>query len=144
MAAFVFRKTPEALPAATFQDATGKERTLADWRGKVVVLNLWATWCLPCRKEMPSLDRLQKDMGSDKFEVVAVSVDRKGAEASRRFLNETNVTQLALYVDATARLSSELRAVGLPATLLIDTEGRDYIGYLRPNLSAGSVPFSAQ
>ena len=78
MAAFVFRKAPEALPEVNFQDATGKERTLADWRGKVVLLNLWATWCLPCRKEMPALDRLQKELGSDKFEVVAISVDRKG------------------------------------------------------------------
>src|SRR5262245_10236250 len=56
MAAFVFRKEPEALPEFTFQDADGRERTLADWRGKVVLLNLWATWCLPCRKEMPALD----------------------------------------------------------------------------------------
>jgi thiol-disulfide isomerase/thioredoxin len=98
---------------------------LADWRGKVVLLNLWATWCLPCRKEMPSLDRLQKEMGSDKFEVVAISVDRKGAAASKKFLDETQVERLALYVDATARLSSELRVVGLPATLLLDAQGRE-------------------
>lgn len=125
VAAFVFRKAPEALPEVKFQDATGKERTLADWRGKVVLLNLWATWCLPCRKEMPSLDRLQKEMGSDKFEVVAVSVDRKGAEASKKFLDETHVERLALYVDATARMSSELRVIGLPATLLLDAQGRE-------------------
>lgn len=125
VAAFVFRKAPEALPQFKFQDAAGAERTLADWRGKVVLLNLWATWCLPCRKEMPSLDRLQKDMGSDKFEVVAISVDRKGAAASKKFLDETQVERLALYVDATARLSSELRVVGLPATLLLDAQGRE-------------------
>jgi thiol-disulfide isomerase/thioredoxin len=132
VAAFVFRKSPEPLPEVKFKDADGKERTMADWRGKVVVLNLWATWCLPCRKEMPSLDRLQKALGSDKFEVVAVSVDRKGAVASKKFLDETNVQRLALYVDATARLSSDLRAVGLPATLLIDTEGREVGRLLGP------------
>jgi thiol-disulfide isomerase/thioredoxin len=132
MAAFVFRKTPEAPPEAAFQDATGKERTLADWRGKVVLLNLWATWCLPCRKEMPSLDRLQKELGSDKFEVVAVSVDRKGLEASRKFLDETQVQDLGLYVDATARMTSTLRVVGLPATLLIDAEGRELGRLLGP------------
>jgi thiol-disulfide isomerase/thioredoxin len=132
MAAFVFRKAPEALPEVKFQDGSGKERTLADWRGKVVLLNLWATWCLPCRKEMPSLDRLQKDLGSDKFEVVAVSVDRKGADASKKFLDETQVERLALYVDPTTRMSSELRVVGLPATLLIDAQGREIGRLLGP------------
>jgi thiol-disulfide isomerase/thioredoxin len=132
MAAFVFRKSPEGLPEATFQDATGKERTLADWRGKVVLLNLWATWCLPCRKEMPSLDRLQKELGSDRFEVVAVSVDRKGLEASKKFLDETQVQGLGLYVDATTRMSSAFKVVGLPATLLIDSEGREIGRLLGP------------
>jgi thiol-disulfide isomerase/thioredoxin len=132
MAAFVFRKAPEALPEATFQDATGKERTLADWRGKVVLVNLWATWCLPCRKEMPSLDRLQKELGSDKFEVVAVSVDRKGLDASKKFLDETQVKDLGLYVDASARLTSTFKVVGLPATLLIDVQGRELGRLLGP------------
>jgi thiol-disulfide isomerase/thioredoxin len=132
MAAFVFRKAPEAIPEATFQDATGKERTLADWRGKVVLLNLWATWCLPCRKEMPSLDRLQKALGSDKFEVVAVSVDRKGLDASRKFLEETEVKSLGLYVDPATRMTSTFKVVGLPATLLINAEGREIGRLLGP------------
>ncbi len=132
MAAFVFRKEPEALPDFKFQDGSGKERTLAEWRGKVVLLNLWATWCLPCRKEMPALDRLQKELGSDKFEVVAISIDRKGMEASRKFLTDTGVKHLALYLDGTARLNSELRVVGLPATLLIDGQGREIGRLLGP------------
>jgi thiol-disulfide isomerase/thioredoxin len=132
MAAFVFRKEPEALPDAKFQDAEGKERTLGQWRGKVVLLNLWATWCVPCRKEMPALDRLQRELGSDKFEVVAVSVDRKGVEGARKFLDETKVGKLALYVDPTTRLTSEVRAVGLPATLLIDRQGREIGRLLGP------------
>jgi thiol-disulfide isomerase/thioredoxin len=132
MAAFVFRKEPEALPEIKFQDGEGKERTLADWRGKVVLLNLWATWCLPCRKEMPALDRLQQELGSDKFEVVAVSVDRKGIEASRKFLDDTKVGKLALYVDQSTRLISDLKAVGLPATLLIDSQGREIGRLLGP------------
>ncbi len=137
MAAFVFRKEPEAPvnvhgAPIKFQDAEGKERTLADWRGKVVLLNLWATWCLPCRKEMPSLDRLQAALGSDKFEVVALSVDRKGLDASRKFLDETKVERLALYVDASTRATSELRVVGLPATLLLDAEGREIGRLLGP------------
>jgi thiol-disulfide isomerase/thioredoxin len=132
MAAFVFRKQPEALPPIKFQDAEGKERTLADWRGKVVLLNLWATWCLPCRKEMPSLDRLQKELGSDKFEVVALGVDRKGLDASKKFLDETKVERLGLYVDASARATSVLRVVGLPATLLLDAQGREIGRLLGP------------
>ncbi len=132
MAAFVFRKAPEDLPEVKFLDAAGKERTLADWRGKVVLLNLWATWCLPCRKEMPALDRLQREMGSDKFQVVAVSVDRTGLAGARKFLDETKAGKLALYADPTARMATTLRAAGLPATLLLDAQGREVGRLLGP------------
>ena len=132
MAAFVFRKAPEDLPEVKFQDATGKERTLADWRGRVVLLNLWATWCLPCRKEMPALDRLQREMGSDTFEVVALSVDRTGLAGARKFLDEAQVEKLALYADGTARMATTLRAAGLPATLLLDRQGREIGRLLGP------------
>ena len=132
MAAFVFHKIPEELPEARFLDAAGKERSLADWRGKVVLLNLWATWCLPCRREMPALDRLQQEMGSETFQVVAVSVDRTGLQGARRFLDEARVEKLDLYADPTARMSSALRAAGLPATLLIDQQGRELGRLLGP------------
>lgn len=132
MAAFLFRKTPEVLPEVKFQDRNGKELTLADWKGKVVLLNLWATWCLPCRKEMPALERLQAQLGSDRFEVVAVSVDRTGLAGARKFLEETKIEKLALYADPTARMASNLRAAGLPATLLIDGEGREVGRLLGP------------
>ena len=132
MAAFVFRKTPESLPEVKFQDAAGRERALADWRGKIVLLNLWATWCLPCRKEMPALDRLQREMGSDKFEVLALSVDRTGLAGARKFLDEAKVEKLALYADSTARMANTLRAAGLPATLLLDREGREIGRLLGP------------
>ena len=132
MAAFIFRKAPEELPEVKFLDAEGKERTLAHWRGKVVLLNLWATWCLPCRKEMPALDRLQREMGSDRFEVVALSVDRTGLQGARKFLDETKVEKLALYADGSARMASTLRAAGLPATILIDADGREVGRLLGP------------
>lgn len=132
MAAFVFRKAPEALPEVKFQDGNGRELTLADWKGKVVLLNLWATWCLPCRKEMPALQRLQTELGSDRFEVVALSVDRTGVAGARKFLQETGIDKLALYADPTARLASTLRAAGLPATLLVDREGREVGRLLGP------------
>jgi len=125
MAAFVFKKEPEALPELTFHDGSGAERSLKDWEGRVVLLNLWATWCAPCRKEMPALDRLQQALGSDRFEVVALSVDRGGAEASKKFLDQIEISSLKLYVDPSARATSQLKAVGLPSTLLIDAKGRE-------------------
>jgi thiol-disulfide isomerase/thioredoxin len=132
MAAFVFRRAPQELPEVKFEDATGKERTLADWKGKVVLLNLWATWCLPCRKEMPALDRLQQALGSDAFEVVALSVDRAGLSGARKFLGEAKAEKLALYADPTARMAGTLRAAGLPASLLIDRQGREIGRLLGP------------
>lgn len=125
MAAFVFKPAPEPLPKVTFVDASGKERTLDDWKGKVVLLNLWATWCAPCRKEMPGLDRLQSELGSDKFEVIAVSVDRTGTAGAKKFLDQINVGKLAVLADPTARMGTTLRAIGMPATLLLDAEGRE-------------------
>jgi thiol-disulfide isomerase/thioredoxin len=125
MAAFVWKKEPEALPDVTFVDGSGSARTLADWKGRVVLLNLWATWCAPCRKEMPALERLQKELGSDSFEVVALSIDRGGADAAKKFLDQIKVEKLGLYVDQTARASSALKAVGMPTTLLIDRQGRE-------------------
>ncbi len=125
MAAFVFAKTPEPLPDITFTDGDGNPRSLKDWQGKVVLLNLWATWCAPCLKEMPALDELQREIGSDRFEVVALSVDRAGADGSRKFFDRLGVKSLAIYADPTSRATSKLKALGLPATLLIDAQGRE-------------------
>jgi thiol-disulfide isomerase/thioredoxin len=123
MITFVFRKTPEAIPDFKFEDGTGAVKTLADWKGKVVLLNLWATWCAPCRKEMPALDRLQRELGSDKFEVVALSLDRAGAGPSKKFLDDIKVTNLKLYVESTSKSFTALRTTGLPTTILINADG---------------------
>ena len=125
MVKFVFKKEPEPLPEIAFVDGTGAAKTLKDFKGKVVLLNLWATWCLPCRKEMPALDRLQAALGSDKFEVVALSLDRAGIEASRKFLDGIKIANLKLYVDPTARMNGPLKIFGMPTTILIDAEGRE-------------------
>lgn len=123
MITFVFRKPPEAIPEFKFEDGTGTVKTLADWKGKVVLLNLWATWCAPCRKEMPALDRLQKELGSNKFEVVALSLDRAGAGPSKKFLDDIKVTNLKLYVESTSKSFAALRTTGLPTTILINADG---------------------
>ncbi len=125
MIKFVFKREPEAVGEIAFVDGTGAPKTLADFKGRVVLLNVWATWCLPCRKEMPALDRLQKELGSEKFEVVALSVDRGGVEASRKFLDSIGVASLKLYVDPTGKMSSPLKIIGMPTTLLLNAEGRE-------------------
>lgn len=123
MAAFVMKKTPEPLPDITFQDAAGKDVTLSSLKGKTVLLNIWATWCEPCREEMPALDRLQKELGSDKFEVVALSLDRKGYEASRKFLADMKADNITLYADPTAKQGMSLKVLGMPTTILINKDG---------------------
>jgi len=116
---------PHALPEVRFQDDQGRDLTLGDFRGRVVVLNVWATWCVPCRKEMPALDRLQARLGGKDFLVVALSIDRKGVEAVRGFYQEVGVENLAMYVDPSGRGSRGLGLPGVPTTLLIDQEGRE-------------------
>lgn len=125
LAAFVYKSTPELVPGFPFFDASQQTKTIEAFKGKVVLLNLWATWCGPCREEMPSLDRLQKELGSDKFEVVAVSVDKNGFDKAREFMAGINVKSLAYYSDPTARAASHVKAIGMPATLLVDAEGRE-------------------
>jgi len=116
---------PRPVPNVVFEDAQGRQRTIADFRGKLVLLNIWATWCPPCRKEMPTLDRLQKRLGGPGFEVVALSIDRDGASVVKRFFDEIGVGALSIYVDRTAQVGGDLGIVGLPTTLLIDRDGRE-------------------
>jgi thiol-disulfide isomerase/thioredoxin len=122
---FILHDTPNALPDFEFADGEGQKRTLVDFRGKVVLLNVWATWCAPCRKEMPTLDRLQAALGGDDFEVVPLSIDRGGAERVKKFYAEISVQRLAVYVDSSRRANATFDVVGLPVSLLIDRQGRE-------------------
>jgi thiol-disulfide isomerase/thioredoxin len=132
LAAFLVHPEPKPLPDVAFADGAGKPLKLSDWKGRVVLINLWATWCAPCRKEMPDLAKLQAELGSGEFEVVAISVDRKGAEASSAFLTETGADALKLYVEPTTRIVGELQSAGLPATILVDRQGREVGRLLGP------------
>ena len=122
---FVLRDVPQPLPEIVFADGDGKPGSLADFRGKVVLLNIWATWCLPCRKEMPTLDRLQAKLGGPDFEVVALSMDRKGATAVRKFFAEIGVTHVSVRVDTSRKAANAVGGFGLPITLLLDRQGRE-------------------
>ncbi len=118
-------ETPRPVPQLRFVDGTGAPRSLADFRGRVVLLNIWATWCVPCRKEMPALDRLQAALGGPDFEVVAVSIDRGGVFAVKTFYEELGLRALRVYVDGSGEALTKLRALGIPLTLLVDREGRE-------------------
>lgn len=128
---FIIHEAPQPIDAIQFEDADGPSRSLNDFRGKVVLLNIWATWCTPCRKEMPTLDRLQAALGGDNFEVVALSIDRR-MDAVRKFFAEVGIQRLAMYLDSSAKATRQLGAVGLPTTLLIDREGREIARLIGP------------
>ena len=132
LTAFVVKKDRLDVPQAAFIDEKGEKVSITAWRGRVVLLNLWATWCAPCKKEMPSLAKLQSELGSPDFEVVAVSLDRKGPEASAQFLADNNAKALKLYVDPSAATLDTFQAIGLPATILIDRQGREIGRLLGP------------
>ncbi|UVC16980.1 thiol:disulfide interchange protein TlpA [Mesorhizobium onobrychidis] len=127
VAALLPADPPQSLKSLAFNDPGGKPMTLADRAGKMLLLNLWATWCAPCRAEMPALDALQKEMGSDAFEVVAVNVDAGDDTKPKKFLEEIGVEALGYYRDSTMALFNDLKtrglALGLPVTMLIDGEG---------------------
>lgn len=127
VAAFAIADPSRRLPDLAFRDAGGTERHLADWRGRTVLLNLWATWCVPCRKEMPSLEALEDKLGGARFEVVAVNIDTRDPDKPRAWLKEVGIGRLAYYADPSARVFQDLkvvgRAAGMPTTLLVDPAG---------------------
>ncbi|WP_306224455.1 TlpA disulfide reductase family protein [Bosea beijingensis] len=116
---------PPAAAAIAFEASDGRQLSLADFRGRFILLNLWATWCPPCVKEMPSLDRLQAAKGSETFEVVALSLDRQGMDVVGPFFKRTGIANLAIYLDRAARSMPALKITGLPTTILIDPAGRE-------------------
>jgi thiol-disulfide isomerase/thioredoxin len=122
---FPLLDAPIPVPEITFAGGDGTLRTLADYRGTVVLLNIWATWCIPCRTEMPTLDRLQGALGGSGFEVVALSIDRGGPEVVKKFFGEIGIQHLNVDVDLSGQVAFSLGVIGLPATLLIDRNGME-------------------
>jgi thiol-disulfide isomerase/thioredoxin len=118
---------PLLIPDLAFKDATGAPRKLSDWRGRTVLLNLWATWCVPCRKEMPALDELQTKLGAKDFEVVAVNIDTRDLEKPKNWLKEAGISSLGYFSDEKAKVFQDLKligkAFGMPTSILIDASG---------------------
>lgn len=147
-------ETPKPVPSLTFTDGEGRRVDLSDLKGRVVLLNLWATWCGPCVKEMPSLDRLQAKLGGEAFQVVALSLDRGGRDVVAPFYDKTGVKSLATYLDPTSSSMKALGLRGLPTTLLVDRDGNELgrvegavewdspavVAFLRKSLGNGGNP----
>jgi thiol-disulfide isomerase/thioredoxin len=132
MAPLVLKSQPADLPAFTFTGADGHARSLADFSGKIVLLNIWATWCVPCRDEMPALDALETKLGGKDFQVVAVNIDKGGSDKAAAFLKETGATHLGLYTDPSGKLFATLKTVGMPTTLIVDRHGKEFARLVGP------------
>jgi thiol-disulfide isomerase/thioredoxin len=127
VAALTMATVPRRVPDLTFLDGGGKHTKLSDFRGRTVLINLWATWCVPCRKEMPALDELEAKLGGADFTVLAINIDTGDREKPKKFLNDIGVKKLAYFEDPQAGVFQELkrvgRVVGLPTSVLVDREG---------------------
>jgi thiol-disulfide isomerase/thioredoxin len=127
VAALTMATAPLRLPDLAFEDGDGKPKKLSDWRGRTVLVNLWATWCVPCRKEMPALERLQTKLGGPDFEVVAINIDTRDPEKPKDFLREANLNRLGYFSDQKAKVFQDLkgigRALGMPTSVLVDGAG---------------------
>ncbi|MDR3465763.1 MAG: TlpA disulfide reductase family protein [Xanthobacteraceae bacterium] len=127
LAALTMATAPLRLPDLAFADADGQPRKLSDWRGKIVLVNLWATWCVPCRKEMPALDELEGKLGSANFAVVAINIDTRDPDKPRAFLKQAGLGRLGAYNDQKAKVFQDLksigRALGMPTSVLVDGAG---------------------
>ena len=127
VAAVSIANAPKSLPLLAFKDGSGTPRSLADWRGRTVLVNLWATWCVPCRKEMPALDALQARLGGEEFEVVSINIDTRDTDKPKDWLKNAGVNTLAYYADNSAKVFQDLKAVGkafgMPTTLIVDPNG---------------------
>ncbi len=124
MEQFNLNETPLPVPETAMQNGAGETVTLNSFRGKVLLVNFWATWCAPCIREMPSLDRLQAALGGSEFAVIAVNSDREGSKVARPFLEKLGIRNLDLYIDEKMAVARALGVKGLPATFLISADGR--------------------
>src|SRR6201999_2498002 len=127
VAALTMATTPLRLPDLAFEDADSQPKKLSDFRGRTVLVNLWATWCVPCRREMPALDSLQTKLGGQDFQVVAVNIDTRDPEKPKNFLKDANLTKLSYFSDSKAKVFQDLknigRALGMPTSVLVDGQG---------------------
>ena len=132
-----------SLSGLSFMDTSGEQLTVASFTGRATLINVWATWCAPCRKEMPELDRLQGRLGGDRFQVVTLSIDRTGAEAVLPFFKEIGISNLKVYLDPSMSVMSSAGIVGLPTTILVDAGGMEVYRWVGPRVWDGPQAIEA-
>lgn len=125
MKKLVVHSAPKMAGVANFLDENGDAHELADYKGKVVLVNFWAVWCAPCRKEMPSLDALEQALGGEDFQVVPIATGRNRLPGIKKLFTDVGVTSLPILTDPRQGLAREMGVLGLPATVLLDREGRE-------------------
>lgn len=125
MRKLVFHSKPKTLPDVAFSDIDGNELSLADYQGKWVLLNFWATWCAPCRAEMPTLSNLETQLGGDDFTVLTIATGRNPPPAIKRFFTEASIENLPTHIDPRQALSRPMAVLGLPVTIVINPEGQE-------------------
>lgn len=125
MKKLVFHSDPQPVSDAVFLGEDGSDMTLADLQGRYILVNFWATWCAPCREEMPGLNTLQTEFGGDAFDVVTIATGRNQPAAIRRFFEEVGVDVLPQHRDPKQALARDMAVLGLPITVLIDPQGRE-------------------
>ena len=118
-------ETPIPVPATVFKDVADADQTLANFKGKVLVVNFWATWCAPCVKEMPTLDALQGKLGGSDFQVLTISQDREGAKVAKPFVEKNQWSNLPFYVEAAGKFMKDAKLVGIPTSLIVDKSGNE-------------------
>lgn len=147
LAALQVRQSPRPAPALAFLDPSGQPTGLDRLKGRTLLVNLWATWCAPCRHEMPALDRLQAALGGSDFEVVAVNLDTRNLDRPRAWLAEAGIRHLAYYADPQAAALRTLRAdspeLGLPTSLIVDAAGCEIARLTGPADWAGENALAA-
>lgn len=132
MAGVLIRANPQDIPAFAFRTMQGETKNLSQWKGKIVLLNIWATWCVPCREEMPDLDQLKAKLGGADFDVVTISIDKGNLQKPAMFFQQFSIKNLTLYGAQSGRLTTLLRAPGLPATILIGRDGKEIARLIGP------------
>ena len=125
MQKLVLHPAPKRVSDIQFMTASGAKKSLDDYKGRFVLVNFWATWCAPCREEMPSLEALQRQFGSDQLEVVPLATGRNSPQAIRRVFEEIGVEHLPMFRDIKQQIARQMSVIGLPITLVIDPEGRE-------------------